>query len=70
MSVATDARAEFERMIRVGDEAILSGIAPGLLSGSSAIEAHDVTESYRKEVERLEAAEGVRWDGDRHVPES
>jgi len=68
MSVATDARAEFERMIRAGDEAILAGTAPDLLEGSHAAEAQAVAASYRHTVEQLEAAEDLRSNGDQHIP--
>lgn len=54
-------------MIRVGDDAILAGTAPALLEGPQAVEAHAVSASYRHTVESLERAEGLRWDGERHV---
>lgn len=68
VSVATDARSEFEQMMRIGDEAILAGRAPGLLEGQQAAEAQVAAEAYRHRVEQLEESEGLRWDGERHVP--
>lgn len=55
-------------MMRLGDEAILAGRAPGLLEGPQAAEAQATAEAYRQRVEQLEESEGLRWDGERHVP--
>lgn len=55
-------------MMQFGDEAILAGRAAGLLEGQQAAQAQAAAEAYRHRVEQLEKSEGLRWDGERHVP--
>lgn len=49
--------------MRIGDEAIMQGIAPELLTSAKAEEARQTVEALLRQGEQLEANEGICWVG-------